>query len=91
MTYQTYQEYIQSPAWQRKARAVKEQAGVCAVCTRTTGLEVHHRTYVRLGREHPSDLVVLCERHHRLIHGTFDDCMERQLMLPLLPRGPELN
>lgn len=86
-----YQAYINSPEWRTRARAAKEQAGECALCTSATALEVHHRTYVRLGHEHPKDLVVLCSRCHRRHHGTFDECMERQLTLPLIPAGADFN
>lgn len=86
-----YETYINSPEWRMKARRAKEEAGQCAVCTRTTSLEVHHRTYVRLGYEHPADLVVLCSIHHRRIHGTYDEAMEHQMALPIAPRGAGLN
>lgn len=33
-------------------------------CSETTSLEVHHRSYDRLGHEEPQDLMVLCQRHH---------------------------
>lgn len=87
-----YATYINSPEWRVKADDAKRRAGYsCALCTRTTSLEVHHRTYARLGHEHPSDLVVLCWRCHRRHHGTFDECIEHQLMLPVIPRGADLN
>lgn len=87
----SYQAYINSREWQMKARAAKEQAGECALCTSTRSLEVHHRTYARLGHERQSDLIVLCGRCHRRHHGTYDEAIERQMMLPTIPRGPELN
>jgi 5-methylcytosine-specific restriction endonuclease McrA len=86
-----YQTYINSPEWRMKARAAKERAGECALCTSTVALEVHHRTYARLGREHPSDLVVLCSRCHRRHHGTYDEAIEHQISLPMIPRGADLN
>ena len=33
-------------------------------CAETEGLEVHHRSYDRLGHEKPGDLEVLCRHHH---------------------------
>jgi hypothetical protein len=33
-------------------------------CDATQGLQVHHRTYARVGNEEPEDLAVLCETHH---------------------------
>jgi len=87
----SYMKYITSEEWRRKAQAAKQRAGECALCTSTTALEVHHRTYARLGREHPSDLIVLCSRCHRRHHGTYDECIERQLSLPTIPSGSDLN
>ena len=87
----SYADYLRTPQWQARARAAKERAGECALCPATTSLEVHHRTYVRIGCEHPRDLVVLCSRCHRRHHGTFDECMERQMCLPMVPTGVELN
>lgn len=76
-----YENYIQSDAWKAKAEAAKKRSGGCAVCMRRTNLEVHHRTYTRLGHEWPSDLCVLCRPHHRLFHGLDDDTVV--LRLPL--------
>lgn len=36
----------------------------CERCDACTGLELHHKTYERFGRELPSDLEILCKRHH---------------------------
>ena len=36
--------------------------------THTDNLEVHHRTYERLGEELASDLTVLCNRCHHVHH-----------------------
>jgi HNH endonuclease len=88
----SYEDYICSVEWRMKATDAKRRAGwMCALCEETAELEVHHRTYRRLGREHPDDLVVLCGRCHRRHHGTFAECTERQLTLPMVPLGPELN
>lgn len=87
-----YQTYLASVEWRVKAYEAKQRAGwACALCAATTALEAHHRTYARLGREHPSDIVVLCEHCHRRHHGTFDECAEHQLLLPMVPTGAGLN
>lgn len=44
------------------------------------GLEVHHRTYERLGNERPEDLVALCWCCH-------DEITDRAASLKLLARG----
>lgn len=64
-----YRAHIASPEWARIRRAALERSGYCcALCGRSKQtlrmhgmhLEVHHRTYVRLGHELPEDLTVLC-------------------------------
>jgi hypothetical protein len=61
-----YTTYLRSPKWRATAAKAKALAGnVCARCRmkwHPVELEVHHRTYERLGRELPSDLEVLCRR-----------------------------
>lgn len=86
-----YAEYLNSTEWRLRARAAKQLSDGCALCMATTSLEVHHRTYARVGRELLTDLVVLCSRCHRRHHGTFDDCVNQQLTLPLLPHGADFN
>ncbi len=62
LDFMTYAEYLQTPHWKEtRAAAIARARGRCAVCGRgDRPLEVHHRTYERLGEELPEDLVVLC-------------------------------
>ncbi|HEV8653179.1 MAG TPA: HNH endonuclease [Actinomycetes bacterium] len=60
-----YQEYLESPEWQAKrALALERDGHQCTECHRADRLEVHHITYVRLGRELLEDLVTLCFHCH---------------------------
>lgn len=87
-----YAEYLTTPHWKRLAYEAKERAHwQCALCSSSDRLEAHHRTYVRLGKELVTDLVVLCWRCHSRFHGTFEEIAERQLVLPYIPRGADLN
>jgi 5-methylcytosine-specific restriction endonuclease McrA len=94
-----YQEYIQSEEWKQRAHEAKRRAGwQCAVCASTKSLEAHHRTYDRLGRERPQDLVVLCWRCHRRHHDTLTENYRRAIryeqLRPFVHRFPvfeELN
>ncbi len=65
-----YYEYIQSAEWRQKAHEAKQRAGYrCQVCNRPATevvLDAHHRTYERLGNEHPEDITVLCRNCHEL-------------------------
>jgi hypothetical protein len=43
-------------------------------CIETTGLEVHHLDYARLGAERDEDLEVLCRFHHQVRHAEAATC-----------------
>ena len=87
-----YATYLQSDVWKTRAAEAKRRARYeCALCTSSRSLEVHHRTYVRLGREAESDLIVLCRRCHRRHHGTYEECVELHAFLPLLPDASDMN
>lgn len=60
-----YRTYLDSVAWEkRRARMIAVAGHRCQSCGATTGLEVHHLTYNRLGEERDSDLEVLCPPCH---------------------------
>lgn len=76
-----YRAYLRSAEWRAKREWALERAGHrCQVCNRTGSLEVHHRTYERLGAELPGDLIVLDDRCHGLFH--------REGRLPDPPNAP---
>jgi hypothetical protein len=71
-----YTEYLQSAKWQERADDMKARIGKCQIGSPTKRdhgcggpLHVHHNTYERIGREFDTDLLVVCERHHAMIHG----------------------
>ena len=89
-----YATYLTTDHWKQVSTAAKARAGhQCALSSFHRGeLHVHHRNYLRLFRELPEDLIVLCWRCHSRFHGTFDECTEEQVSLPLMiPHGAELN
>ncbi len=66
MDTQNYQKYLASPVWRiRRNRSLKLAFYRCQQCGAGRGLQVHHRTYERLGYEWDGDLEVLCESCHR--------------------------
>jgi hypothetical protein len=65
-----YHAYLQTPEWAEKRQAALEDAGQrCQLCNSPSALNVHHRTYERVGRERLGDLTVLCRRCHEKFHG----------------------
>jgi hypothetical protein len=64
-----YKEYLKSEEWQRTRRWALDRAGnKCQLCKSDKKLNVHHNNYLSLGKEEPSDVIVLCERCHRIHH-----------------------
>lgn len=71
-----YERYIRSDTWQRvKELRLEIDGGKCVMCGRPeaktrNGLQCHHITYARLGREVPyTDVVTLCGSCHRKLHN----------------------
>jgi hypothetical protein len=64
-----YRQYLQTRHWQALRETGLQHSGYrCQVCNGQGPLHVHHRTYERLGHEHPTDLLVLCAACHELFH-----------------------
>jgi replicative DNA helicase len=69
MTKDEYEEYRKTEQWQSLRGLALRRAGErCQVCNSADDLDVHHRTYARLGSEHVDDLTVLCHRCHSIFH-----------------------
>jgi hypothetical protein len=65
-----YFAYLHSPWWRaRKAAVLVHRGARCERCASTSRLELHHRTYERLFREQPEDVVLLCRVCHQREHG----------------------
>ena len=65
-----YADYLASKHWRNlksRVRSVKTNQ-FCFICKRTNHLHVHHKTYDRLGNEHTSELMYLCETCHQNVH-----------------------
>ena len=66
---QKYLAYLGSEAWQIRRDFALEAAGyACTLCSATSRLDVHHRTYDRLYSERLADLTVLCRDCHAKFH-----------------------
>lgn len=64
-----YRAYILSAHWQEVREGALTRFGHrCALCNGSRELNVHHRTYERLGYEQPGDVVVLCRFCHAWYH-----------------------
>ena len=65
-----YVAYLASPAWSafRQRYRTSGRRWRCAACGSESRLDLHHRTYARLGREHLADVVPVCRECHENIH-----------------------
>ena len=67
-----YKDYLQSEEWQvTKERKLKAAGYKCELTSQTKNLNVHHKTYDRLGCELDSDLIVLSTDVHNVFHRHF--------------------
>jgi len=65
-----YRTYLSSPRWATYAASVRRAWNYrCAINASHTGpIEVHHRTYARVGNEAPYDCIPLCDACHERFH-----------------------
>lgn len=66
--FSSYWEYLQSAHWQDISRAYKASGLPTRCICGAPEVELHHRTYERLGREELTDLIPLCRLCHAAIH-----------------------
>lgn len=74
-----YQEYLRSEEWKTRRRYMVRRAfNRCQLCNLDGGedgrwLNVHHRSYERVGSEFDLDLIVLCRACHQRHHEHMDE------------------
>ena len=82
-----YADYMASDAWLNKRLAYwkSDRPKECYICGKPwvgfVGMELHHRTYERLGDENLDDLVPVCPEHHALITEAWKNKLYRGLTL----------
>lgn len=69
MSLLSYDDYLASEAWRNRRQIMLERfSHKCQLCGGSDRLQVHHRTYDRIGNERPEDLTVLCGACHTVFH-----------------------
>jgi HNH endonuclease len=67
--FERYADYLASEHWREVRKRYRESDRPQRCKCGAEGTQLHHTTYVRLGRESLTDLVLLCENCHRRRHG----------------------
>ena len=68
MNKSSYLRYLLTPEWRSLADQAKERDHYrCVYCGSPDELEVHHKTYKRVGHEELDDLITLCHRCHGIV------------------------
>lgn len=74
LRFSRYADYLQSLHWRRfksefKPRRMRHGYPVCEFClSGNRRLDLHHRTYKRLGCERQADVVLICSQCHDRVH-----------------------
>jgi hypothetical protein len=64
-----YESYLKSKRWKNlRSRFRRERVWRCEVCGFDRDLQLHHKTYERLGSEELDDLTPLCQTCHSALH-----------------------
>jgi hypothetical protein len=67
--YRKYAAYMKSKEWAiRRNRYFDSHKKQCRACGSSKLIQLHHKTYARLGAERDQDLVALCSKCHRSLH-----------------------
>jgi hypothetical protein len=68
--FDNYLEYLSSEHWKKLKDKYwhSKLPKSCYVCHTTENLNLHHKTYKRIGREWLADLILLCKKHHQETH-----------------------
>jgi len=64
-----YKKYLLSKHWKSFSKSIRIKRKVCEHCGIDRKLNVHHLHYNTIGREQPCDVLLLCRRCHKIVHG----------------------
>lgn len=78
-----HREFLKSPEWAKiRDHVLTLRHHKCEKCKTSKDLQVHHLNYDRWGGDElPSDLMVLCRKHHMSIHGLKPEKKKRMQMV----------
>jgi len=66
--FENYKEYLKSSLWYERRDLMLSLYPFCYVC-KGKAEQVHHKSYDNIGNEGKRDLISLCRKCHKKIHG----------------------
>lgn len=71
LTRWEYKNYLRGKHWKTfRKRMKREKKYECYICGTKHKLQLHHRSYSKLGEESKNQMLWVCQFHHSLIHKT---------------------
>jgi len=78
--FASLQDYYRSWWWSQKRAEVSQiRPQKCTVCGTSDALNLHHKSYERLGKENLADLIWLCEPHHMELHYKYSKNLKKSI------------
>jgi len=76
--FSSYEEYLNSKDWANyKKMFYRCNLNKCWVCGSDKNLNIHHKTYQRLGKEKKGDCLFLCKTCHCEVHILIDEGLSK--------------
>lgn len=80
-----YQEYLKSKHWKLLRDRFKAsklyKGGICKLCGYNNDVNIHHKSYKRIGHERLNDLLVLCQSCHNQLHNRYNNKTSKHITL----------
>lgn len=93
LSFKDYAEYIHSAIWKnfktkfmshsKRVKTMTKKYGrvVCESCHSADFINLHHRTYTRIGVERMGDVVILCRNCHSAVHKYHKDHSKQNIFM----------
>lgn len=84
----TYQEYLSSRHWESLKQTYRQAkfSCECYACNSKNNLNLHHKSYDRIGNERLQDLIYLCKSCHGEVHYLLRAYFNKLIVVPIKDR-----
>jgi hypothetical protein len=78
-----YNDYLKTEHWRifkENFLASKSSKKKCYCCGNKNNLQIHHKTYKRIGFEKNADVIEVCDNCHRMVHEMLKNNPDRSVI-----------